>query len=541
MAVYGFTSRRAIAGCLYGAIVTGCFYGFSMYSRALKKQFGLSQSQLDNVNTIPYAFGLLSPLFGKLSILLGPRLSILIGGLWCAAWQLVLFLLATRRLVLPSVAPSLSLVVASIFVYNGVQLVSAAVFSTPVVHFPRQRGQAASLVKSFVGLGATVVAQLYVLALGVPDDGPEALDCLLLWACTTLACALFGAACVPAAPDDPPREPVKVVPALFIALLVLGAFSTAVTLLPYGKVHDALVPVMLALALLPMPLALFARNDRAAVRQLSLQHDTPTRADGRPSAMVPPRPAAAAAAPTRTLEAESLSPLQMLRTLDAWLLWYVASVVIGGGTTLTTNFGQILSASGAEGSLTPTCVSLFGACNFLGRLTCMAPSNALVSRGLPRAYFAAIIAVSMLGAHLGFLLALALPAGGGAQSATLLASTSVAGLAFGSMWPHMVVLSSEHFGSRHLSANYMFLDGCSGGAGTLLLANVLPSFIYAAAADASHQCHGERCFGPTHIAIASLSLAAAGAALLLAFRNRPLYQRIASSRLEALLPGGAPE
>ena len=75
MAVYGFTSRRAIAGCLYGAIVTGCFYGFSMPSRALKKQFGLSQSQLDNINTVPYAFGLLSPLFGKLSILLGPRLS----------------------------------------------------------------------------------------------------------------------------------------------------------------------------------------------------------------------------------------------------------------------------------------------------------------------------------------------------------------------------------------------------------------------------------------------------------------------------------
>ena len=173
MAVYGLTSRRAIAGCLYGAIVTGCFYGFSMYSRALKKQFGLSQSQLDNINTVPYAFGLLSPLFGKLSILLGPRLSILLGGLWCAAWQLVLFLLATKRLVLPSVAPSLSLVVASIFVYNGVQLVSAAVFSTPVVHFPRQRGQAASLVKSFVGLGATVVAQLYVLGFGVPDDGPD--------------------------------------------------------------------------------------------------------------------------------------------------------------------------------------------------------------------------------------------------------------------------------------------------------------------------------------------------------------------------------
>ena len=183
----------------------------------------------------------------------------------------------------------------------------------------------------------------------------------------------------------------------------------------------------------------------------------------------------------------------MLRTLDAWLLWYVASVVIGGGTTLTTNFGQILSASGAEGSLTPTCVSLFGACNFLGRLTCMAPSNALVSRGLPRAYFAAIIAVSMLGAHLGFLLALALPAGSGAQSATLLASTSVAGLAFGSMWPHMVVLSSEHFGSRHLSANYMFLDGCSGG--HALVGQRAPIIHLRRAADASHQCHGSAASG----------------------------------------------
>ena len=342
-----------------------------------------------------------------------------------------------------------------------------------------------------------------------------------------------------AAPDDPPREPVKVVPALFVALLVLGAFSTAVTLLPYGKVHDALVPVMLALALLPMPLALFARNDRAAVRQLSLQHDTPTRADGRPSEMVPPRPAAAAAAPTRTLEAESLSPLQMLRTLDAWLLWYVASVVIGGGTTLTTNFGQILSASGAEGSLTPTCVSLFGACNFLRAADVHGAVEALVSRGLPRAYFAAIIAVSMLGAHLG-LLALALPAGGGA-----------------------CVGDAPRVDERRRPR--VRLDVAAHGrvvVGALCRAISRRTTCSSTAAPAAPaRCCSPTCFrrsstpppptrrtnatasaaGPTHIAIASLSLAAAGAALLLAFRNRPLYQRIASSRLEALLPGGAPE
>lgn len=49
-------------------------------------------------------------------------------------------------------------------------------------------------------------------------------------------------------------------------------------------------------------------------------------------------------------------------------------------------------------------------------------------------------------------------------------------------WPHLVVLTSELFGSRHLGQNYMFFDGGCGAVGTLLLANLLPTTFYAAAA-----------------------------------------------------------
>ena len=46
--------RLALVGGFYAAMMTGCNYGFSMYSGAMKQQFGLTQGQLDNINTIPY-------------------------------------------------------------------------------------------------------------------------------------------------------------------------------------------------------------------------------------------------------------------------------------------------------------------------------------------------------------------------------------------------------------------------------------------------------------------------------------------------------
>jgi hypothetical protein len=38
--------------CLYAAGATGLIYLFSVYSDALKKEFGLSQSEVESINTV---------------------------------------------------------------------------------------------------------------------------------------------------------------------------------------------------------------------------------------------------------------------------------------------------------------------------------------------------------------------------------------------------------------------------------------------------------------------------------------------------------
>ena len=155
----------------------------------------------------------------------------------------------------------------------------------------------------------------------------------------------------------------------------------------------------------------------------------------------------------------------------------------------------------------------------------------------------AIIAVASKGmgaAHLLFLAAVAcFDYGSAAQAAVLVVGSGCAGLAFGATWPHLVVLASELFGSRHLAPNYLFFDGGCGAIGTIFLANLLPSAFYrvttvapsavsqlrdsTGAPTAEGTCLGWRCFGISHIVITALCFAAALAAGVISTRARALY------------------
>jgi hypothetical protein len=136
-------------------------------------------------------------------------------------------------------------------------------------------------------------------------------------------------------------------------------------------------------------------------------------------------------------------------------------------------------------------------------------------------------------AQVALLFAARLPAESEEQSMLLQFGAGLCGLAFGAIWPHFVVLSSELFGSTHLSSNYMFFDGTAGAIGTLLLANALPSLIYQAASKGSLDCDGPMCFGPTHAIIAGLCTAAAGAAGAMAVRSVALYRQISAAQRQS--------
>jgi len=183
-------------------------------------------------------------------------------------------------------------------------------------------------------------------------------------------------------------------------------------------------------------------------------------------------------------------------------------------------------ACGGGVSLVSVMVTLFGTGNMLGRLTSPLLSDQLVARGRSRALFFVAISLLMAAAHGGLLLAAYAHPGSAAQAALLAASAAAVGYAFGSAWPHMVILTSELFGSRRLATNYMFYDGWCAAAGTLCLANLLVTGFYT-----GKDCLGPRCFAPTHAIVVGLCCVGAVAAAAIAWRSAELYQRIAKPSL----------
>ena len=494
------------------ALATGTFYGFGMYSGALKAQFNLTQPQLDDVNTLCYLVGLISPLWGAVVDKFGARNAVLFGGCVSFSCQVCMYLVAVK--IISTSAPTAVLVLLQTGTMCGSAFMTAAAFATPVRHFQQHRGRAVALCKSFVGMGGAVVSQLYVLLFGDPGDDPEALNCILLWASLVLLCALGGAAVIPRAPSADGYEPRHVLRWVFWLLMLLGALGTAVPFFS-GPLRDVGVPLLLCLALAPIPLALFGTEP--VDKQAQLQQ-----ADGAGAAAADGG-AAGAAAPLRTFESRrSYSLKEMVRTPDAWMLMLIASIIVGGGNVLSTNAAQLVQACGASKQLVPTVVTLFSTGNMMGRLTSPLLSDRLVARGRSRAYYLVLVSLLMAAAHAGLLLAAAaLPAGSTAQAAVVSAASAAVGYAFGSIWPHLVILCSELFGSGRLATNYMFYDGLCGAMGTLLLANVLVGAFYSGSG-----CTGGKCFGPTHSIIAALCVAGAMASGVIVYRSSGLYRQI---------------
>jgi hypothetical protein len=91
---------------------------------------------------------------------------------------------------------------------------------------------------------------------------------------------------------------------------------------------------------------------------------------------------------------------------------------------------------------------------------------------------------------------------------------ALSGAAFGMVWPLMVLIIGEVFGTAHVGANYMFYDGFSSAMGTLFLAKFLSQSVYESHIDHSDDnnntdnltCYGQECFRASQLIVAGLSL-----------------------------------
>jgi hypothetical protein len=92
------------------------------------------------------------------------------------------------------------------------------------------------------------------------------------------------------------------------------------------------------------------------------------------------------------LEPAESTPCQALKTLDCWLLMWADSWAQASGLLISTNLGQLVEASGAEGSA--FFVSIFSVGNCMGRALIGLSSDAAVRRGIPRSM--ALLCVSTM-------------------------------------------------------------------------------------------------------------------------------------------------
>lgn len=225
-----------------------------------------------------------------------------------------------------------------------------------------------------------------------------------------------------------------------------------------------------------------------------------------------------------------MNMVQMLQTPTAWLMLWTTTILVGAGTVETNNMGQMVESLGFEAQVTSASLAFFSVSQaaarvFTGSLSESALNwktrSCCIDNGLPRPFF--LLAASLVGfvAHviLGF-----------ASSETLfVAGSALAGAAFGMVWPLMVLISAEIFGIAGAGQNYMFYDGVSSAAGTLLLTKVVAQQVYedntSPDGSDSKTCLGMGCFQATHLIVAALSLSCVVSSVAMMYTSRQVYNR----------------
>ena len=146
---------------------------------------------------------------------------------------------------------------------------------------------------------------------------------------------------------------------------------------------------------------------------------------------------------------EDLTLTQMLRTGSSWLLLWTCTILAGGGTVITNNVGQMVEALRLDPSTSSASLALFSAAQAASRVLTGSLSEAALqwSCRLPRPAFLVVASFGGCAAHL--LLATA------TTEVAFVVGVALSGAAFGMIWPLMVLIVGECFGTAHVGANYM--------------------------------------------------------------------------------------
>ena len=223
--------------------------------------------------------------------------------------------------------------------------------------------------------------------------------------------------------------------------------------------------------------------------------------------------------------------MQMLSTPSAWLMLWTGTMLAGGGTVETNNLGQMVESLGYSKGVVPATLALFSVAQSGGRVITGAISESAlayntgsccIDSGIPRPFWFVVASIAAVLAHT--MLAVA------TEEVVFVVGVTLCGVAFGMIWPLMVLCVGEIYGTAHVGANYMFYDGFTSAAGTFLLSKIVAQEVYEEhidphSSEGNTTCIGKACFRETHVVVVFVSLTCILTSIMLQWKTRDVYNK----------------
>ena len=522
---------------LQGALVTGFIYAYSTYSNALQDQLKLTESNKELIGLAPSVCNLFTTLCGLLLDRTSVRFCLILSAMMMSG-SYVLYGLVGMKVI--AVSQPMPLCFALSFVASfGASFVVACTFSTLAKNFEAQRRSAViSVAKSWVGVASGVGTSIYIgffpdnfdPAASHPDGEPRIRFLFFLAAiCGVVPLAISGIL-RPLAPTERSTAPLAVPEAYRLpACYVISALLIATTL---ASAFEHTMPFSIALVtLLLCPLALLVPSGRQAVLKVSAApvaeytaHEQPRSTEPDASSRSNSTALDAQSPANRDPPAAGRSPLEcgpagMVKLPEFYLLFGATFAIQSGGLFLTTNLGSMVESRSGAAVAATTAVTIFSCFQGASRLVTGFVSDYIVSRGLPRTVVFPVLMLIMALAHA--ILCLRGPI-------ALLAGTALGGVAFGAVYPLLVLVITEVFGQERVASNYMIFDGLPGAIGVFLIGHLLVSYVYDQhTAAGESECHGDDCFLLSHLIVVGVEAFGCILGAVLASRTWVIYRTLA--------------
>mmetsp|Transcript_29099 Transcript_29099/g.70266 ORF Transcript_29099/g.70266 Transcript_29099/m.70266 type:complete len:611 (+) Transcript_29099:205-2037(+) len=568
------TTRRSsvnvpmVCCALLASMTTGgATYAFGLYGGTLKKNLHLTQSQLDTISTATFFAGLLSWLPGMFIDRFGTRLGISLGGLFGSCSLMLYWIVSKGIVVFPTtggVVGVLSLLGVATFL--SCALVTGSVFKIiSCTCGSGTKGAAVGVAKGYVGLGAGVYTCLFH---SIRQPGSSDLDFLPMAATLfILAASTPSLILLPSAKDDGKVEDVLTplhFRVLYTALVVLAAIVVFTSLKElhqsHSKEHTSTPNYFLAAFILLLwtgsigAQMFLPHNERVIEEEEEAEDDqeehevllqppsnfealeSPERIASTSSDDNDESSSSAAETNSQTTVAYSNTNknlYQMLQTPEAWLMVWTTTILVGAGTVETNNLSQMVESLHYSPDVTSASLALFSVAQALGRVMTGSMSEAALNwkgnewsgyEGIPRPFF--LVVASALGIVAHAMLALSV------HESMFVFGVTLSGFSFGMVWPMMVLIVGDLFGTAHVGANYLFFDGFTSAGGTLLLSKVVAQNVYERHAEhdsnddsGNEVCYGQACFETTHLIISVLSATCVVSSMAMLRRTRHAYSR----------------